>query len=212
MAGVLIFLALFALQHPAQQVNWTGPYAQCHNSSELKKTGHLSAGVRYDLADPVIVRQFHEAFEFWARVLDAEFYDDRSNSCAVAIVSGTRELLKNRLTVARAQMPDRSGFEGWIAVDPGASGYLTEDEAVPTWIHEIGHLLGLKHNASAGSVMYYFDADGSSRLDSTDLHELALRHALRPVPVIQSLRMSLADESSASSSPSRVENVTNGRR
>ena len=64
MTKFLTLLALFVLPSFAQQANWTGPYHPCSNSAELKKSGHMSIGVRYDVADPVIARQFHRAFDF----------------------------------------------------------------------------------------------------------------------------------------------------
>jgi hypothetical protein len=40
-------------------------------------------------------------------------------------------------------------------------------------------MLGLKHNPSVRSVMYYLDLQGSEVLDQTDLTILAARHKLR---------------------------------
>jgi Matrixin len=176
----LALLALLPFASLAQQANWTGPYRPCLNSAELLKTGHMRIGVRYDISDRVVIQQFHHAFDFWAKLLDADFHDDQSTSCAVAIVDGTKALLPhNRAIVARAQLPDRLDFQGWIAVDPRASTYLAPDEAIAIWIHEIGHLLGLKHNPSPRSVMFCIDVDGSSKLDSEDLRAIASRHTLR---------------------------------
>jgi hypothetical protein len=163
----------------AQQVNWTGPYRPCDNSAELTRTGHLNIGVRYDISDPVLIQEFHEAFAFWSRFLDADFYADQSSSCAVAIVSATGKLLGTS-AVARAQFPDRGGFGGLIAIDPAANTYLSRGEAVAAWTHEIGHLLGLRHNPSPASLMYFIDVDPSSSLDSSDLSALSRLHALRP--------------------------------
>ena len=178
----LLLLLLFASL--GQQTNWTGPYKPCVNSIELRKAGHMSIGVRYDISDRVVIQQFHRAFDFWAKLLDADFHDDQSTSCAIAIVEGSDAVLQHRGTiVARAQFPDRLNFQGWIAVDPKASSYLADDEATAVWIHEIGHLLGLKHNPSPTSVMFCVDVDGSSRLDSQDLRAIASRHALRPIGV-----------------------------
>lgn len=92
-------------------------------------------------------------------------------------------LLHSGTIVARAQLLDRLNFQGWIAVDPRASSYLADDDATAIWIHEIGHLLGLKHNPSASSVIFGVDVDGSSKLDSQDLRAIASQHALRPVGV-----------------------------
>jgi hypothetical protein len=84
----------------------------------------MSVGVRYDTSDPVVTQQFHRAFDFWAKLLDADFHDEQSTSCAIAIVEGTNVVLHNTATVARPQFPDRLNFQGWIAVDPGAGSYL----------------------------------------------------------------------------------------
>jgi predicted Zn-dependent protease len=134
--------------------------------------------VRYDLSDRLLIQEFQQAFAFWARVLDAEFYGDQSTSCAIAIVEGTPGLLSG-LVVARSHLPDRANFQGWIAVDPKASTYLSFGEAVGIWGHEIGHLLGLKHSTSALSLMYFIDFDSTSRLDLADLRALSRLHTLR---------------------------------
>lgn len=174
--SLLVFLASAAW---AQSANWTGPFKPCLNSSELEKTGHMSIGVRYDLSNERIIQQFHRAFEFWENLLDAEFHDEASESCSVAILEGTKALLGNRAVVARAQLPKLPDFQGWIVVDPRATSYLTDEEAVAIWIHEIGHLLGLVHNPSAKSLMYFIDIDLGNKLDSTDLRALSLLHAFR---------------------------------
>jgi hypothetical protein len=180
-----VLLPLLAISSWAQEANWTGPYKPCLNSGELKKTGHMTVGVRYDITDRVVIQQFHRAFDFWVKVLDADSHDEPSTSCAIAIVDATPEiLLHNRAVVARAQLPDRLNFNGWIAVDPKASTYLSDAEAIAVWIHEIGHLLGLKHNPSPRSLMFYLDVDGSSKLDSADLCALDALHALRRVPMM----------------------------
>ena len=148
----------------------------------------MSLGIRYDISDQIVIRQFHRAFDFWAKLLDADFHDEQSMSCAIAVVDATDTVLLHSGTiVARAQLPDRMHFQGWIAVDPRASSYLADDEATATWIHEIGHLLGLKHNSSPRSIMFGLDVDGSSKLDSQDLRTIASEHALRPIAVSASI-------------------------
>jgi len=91
----------------------------------------------------------------------------------------TNAVLGHTNIVARTQFPDRIKSHGWIATDPRARTYLASDEVIPIWVHEIGHLLGLKHNPSPGSVFYFIDAGASSKLDSTDLRALALLHCFR---------------------------------
>jgi hypothetical protein len=112
MTKLVTLLALVVLPSLAQQANWTGSYQPCLNTAELKKTRHMIIGVRYDVADPVVARQFDRAFDFWSTLLDAEFFDEHSTSCAVAIVDATKAVLNKTGVVARAQLPDRSDFHG----------------------------------------------------------------------------------------------------
>ena len=44
---------------------------------------------------------------------------------------------------------------------------------------KIGHLLGLQHNPSGSSVMFFLDLDRPTVLDRADLNALASRHKLR---------------------------------
>lgn len=113
-----------------------------------------------------------------------EFYDEQSTSCAIAIVEGSKAVLKATNIVARAQFPDRLRFHGWVAIDSKSNTYLSDDEAVAIWIHEIGHLLGLRHNPSAASLMFYI-VYATNELDSADLRALASLHSFRPIPAIQ---------------------------
>jgi len=46
-------------------------------------------------------------------------------------------------------------------------------------VHEIGHLLGLTHNPSPGSIMFYLELDKPASLEPADLDALAVRHRLR---------------------------------
>jgi Matrixin len=71
-----------------------------------------------------------------------------------------------------------------VAVDLKASTYFADDEAVAIWIHEIGHLLGLRHNPSAASLMFYI-VYATNEFDSADLRALASLHSFRPIHAIQ---------------------------
>jgi hypothetical protein len=90
----------------------------------------MCVGVRYDISDRLIIQQFHRAFNFWSTLLDAEFYDEPSASCTIAIVEGSKAVLNKTNIVARAQFPVRSWFHGWVAVDSKASTYLSR-----IWTH-----------------------------------------------------------------------------
>jgi hypothetical protein len=186
MVKLCALFAMLVVPSFAQLANWTGPYEPCLKNNELRKTAHMSVGVRYDIPDAGVVEQFHRAFQFWSTVLNVNFFDEQSTACAVAIVTGTREILHDSTMVARAQLPERPGFQGWIAIDLNAKTYLQDADAVATWIHEIGHVLGLKHSRSARSLMYYLNVDASNSLEAADLQALASLHMLR-IDSLQSL-------------------------
>jgi predicted Zn-dependent protease len=83
--------------------------------------------------------------------------------------------------VARSQLPDRLGFQGWIVFNPRVT--LTPAELYRISVHEIGHMLGLKHNSDTRSVMYDFDLECSEILDAADLASLRAHHKLRQTPL-----------------------------
>src|SRR5438270_13441005 len=93
----LALLLLLPFASLAQQTNWTGPYKPCLNSAEL--TGQMSIGVRYDVSDRVVIGQFHRAFDFWAKLLDADFHDHQSISFAIAVIEGTEAVLLHSRTI-----------------------------------------------------------------------------------------------------------------
>ncbi len=186
----LAFLALFvaAPGFLADQlhVNWTGNFAPCEGHSELLKHDFMDIGVRLSTSNHAIARAFKRAMNFWAEIIEMSWHEDRTSSCALELVDGTPAILKSAM-VARAQFVEWQNFQGWIAFDPRAP--LTKTEMYLTAVHEIGHLLGLRHNTSAYSVMYYIDLEGPEVLDSHDLMALAEHHRLRvdvpkpPIPV-----------------------------
>ncbi|HVP11063.1 MAG TPA: matrixin family metalloprotease, partial [Phycisphaerae bacterium] len=74
-----------------------------------------------------------------------------------------------------------ANFRGEIAVNSVAAKGMNSAEIYAAAVHEIGHMLGLKHNANVHSVMYFLDVEGSEVLDSRDISDLSRRHELRPV-------------------------------
>ena len=70
-------------------------------------------------------------------------------------------------------------FRGKIAVSPAASQELNSEEIYGIAVHEIGHLLGLKHNPNPHSVMYFLNVEGTEVLDSKDLLDLSRRHEIK---------------------------------
>ena len=162
--------------------NWTGNYPPCNSHQNLVSLEHVDLGVRISTSNPVLARQFEEAMEFWSEIIDFDWHEDDSRTCSIELVDGAPELFESpgscTCVSARSQIPDRQLFQGWIAFNPAAK--LTEREMFKVSVHEIGHLLGLPHNPSGSSVMYFFELDGSGSLDAADLDVLAKRHRLRP--------------------------------
>jgi hypothetical protein len=168
-------------------VNWTGPYTACNQHSELLKREAMDLGVKFSTSNPELDQQFRQALSFWSEVLDMTWHEDDSSSCSLQVVDGTPEILKLTI-VARSQFTDWDDFQGWIAFNPKVR--LNRTELYLTAVHEIGHMLGLKHNPSAHSVMYYLDLEGQEYLDSSDLALLSSRHKMRSnvrprIPVIR---------------------------
>ena len=177
MKAVFFLLAVSIGVAEASQPNWSGEYAPCDRHPDLLNREHVDLGVRISTANPVLAGQFELAMDFWAGVLDLQWHKVNSQNCSIQIVDGTPELFYTADMVARSQLPDRPAFQGLIAFNPGSR--LSEHEMFVASVHEIGHLLGLPHNPSGSSVMFYLDFDESVVLDATDLTALADRHKLR---------------------------------
>lgn len=169
--------------------NWTGRYAPCYNHADLLSHEHIDLAVRISTSIPDLPEQFAKALDFWSGVLDLDWHVTDSDDCALQVVDGTPSLFNFcRCMSARAQLPDQPEFQGWIAFNPRLK--LTKEEMFLDSVHEIGHLLGLPHNPSDKSVMFYLGLGKVVSLNATDLDTLAARHQLRPqtsslnVPVV----------------------------
>lgn len=159
--------------------NWSADYPPCRNHHELLKRSSMNLGVRLGTTNAVLAEQFKLAMNFWQRVLDLDWHIDNTDNCAIQLVDGERSLFNAApdTIVARAQFPDRSGFEGWIVFNPAVT--LSRVELYRISVHEIGHMLGLPHNTNTASLMYGLDLEDSEDLDSSDLALLASRHKMR---------------------------------
>jgi hypothetical protein len=172
----LLPLTGFAQTSPS---NWTGKYAPCNRHTDLLSPERMDLAVRISTSDTVLAQQFERALDFWTGVLDLEWHEVDSEECSIQLLDGTPSLFDWCTCLsARSQFPDRAEFQGWIAFNPRVK--LTKQEMFLDSVHEIGHLLGLAHNANESSVMYSSELPKSTTLNATDLDALAARHKLRP--------------------------------
>ena len=174
---LLWLLVCVGLTEGETAANWGSNYSPCNRHSELLRQGHLDLGVRVATANPFLAKQFRLAMDSWATILDLDWHEDDTENCSIELVDGKRELFQPAAIAARAQLPDRLDFQGWIAFNPALT--LSESELYRIAVHEIGHILGLQHSSNAMSVMYGFDVEGLEWLDPTDLAALARHHKLR---------------------------------
>lgn len=180
-AFALWLLCYCVVMARAEQANWTGPYVPCGNASELLRSTHMDLAVAFDTRNHRIEAATKEALNFYAHhLLDMSWHVTADHAeCAMAIEDAVPGLFGDQKDVARAQLPSLAGFHGLIAFEPHADQYMSQSELYTFAVHEIGHLLGLLHNPSPHSIMYYIDVDTSSQFDAADLSALAAHHALR---------------------------------
>lgn len=91
--------------------NWSGDYAPCDRRSEVLKQSHMNLGVRFSTSDPGLGVEFARALNFWATILDMEWYEENSRSCSIQVIDGNRKLFRHA-ALARAQLPNRPAFQG----------------------------------------------------------------------------------------------------
>jgi hypothetical protein len=156
--------------------DWTGNYAPCERHHDVLKRDRIDLGVRFSTSNPQLAAEFARALDFWAGVLDMTWHKENNEHCAIQIVDGHSSLFQPA-QVARAQFPDAPSFQGWIAFNHDAS--LSATDLFLTAVHELGHMLGLHHSASASSVMYFLHTGPDVFLDSADIASVAKRHKLR---------------------------------
>ena len=179
--------------------NWTSADAPCANYDDLLKPVLGDIGVRFDAGS--LGGAFRWALSFWNTVLTANLHEDKDlNTCAVRIIEGGPDILDHTV-VARSHIPDWADFQGKIAVSSEAAKHMSRSEMYGTAIHEVGHILGLKHNPSCRSVMYFLNVNGSEALDHEDILELRKHHQLRPAIAATGFRPIRVIQSGITSKP-----------
>jgi hypothetical protein len=185
-----------------KKVNWSTPDKPCANYNDLKKYALGDIGVKIDVSDPAWAAAFRRALVFWNKVLDVNFHEENNiNACALRITDGPLEMFGGGFT-AFAQFADLDGFEAKIVVLPQVP--LSPAGKFVNAVHEIGHIVDLRHNPDPVSVMYP-DIENSSKLRELAnavqyriSHILNLRPILKPKPVlcryIQSVSKSRLDK------------------
>ncbi len=155
----------------------------------MLKHGPRSVGGRRATSNPVLAEQFKSALNFWATILDLDWHEDDSGNCSMELVDGQRDLFEPEPEnmAARSQFPDRRGFQGWIVFNPAV--ILNRTELYRISVHEIGHMLGLRHSPNTLSLMYGLDLDCSESLDALDLASLAAHHKLRITSLTQPVKL-----------------------
>jgi Matrixin len=181
-AGVLGIWLGFAAQVTAgaeeePQSNWTSADEPCAKYDDMRRPVLGNIGVKIDANGPW-ADEFRKALSFWNTVLVANFHEETNlSACAIRIINGGPDLLNDGI-VARSQLTWRDNFRGEIAVSPKAATAMSSDEMYGAAVHELGHMLGLKHNASSRSVMYFLNVNGTEVLDGKDILDLSSHHKL----------------------------------
>jgi hypothetical protein len=183
------------------QSNWTSDDEPCAKYDDLRRPVLGEIGVKIDASGPW-ADEFRRALSFWNSVLVVNFHEETNlSACAVRIINGGPDVV-NKTVVARSQLIGRDNFRGKIAVSPEAAKAMSCAEIYAAAVHELGHMLGLKHSASSRSIMYFLNVDGTEILDSKDISDLSSRHKLRATvgPAVQNL-VSVAPLSAAKEAP-----------
>jgi hypothetical protein len=180
LAAVSLWFSVFLSTAEASS-NWTGSYAPCAHHGDLLSHEHVDLGVRISTSNAVLQREFKRAMDFWLQILDIDWHEVASEDCSIQLVDGTPDIFAFdggcSCTAARAQFPGEPDFQGWVAFNPRLAS--TPGEMFRDSVHEIGHLLGLRHNPDISSVMFFSDFGQEASLDTGDLKALAAKHKLR---------------------------------
>ena len=158
-------------------VNWSSPDQPCGKFNDLKKYALGDIGVKIDVSDPAWAAAFRRALVFWNKILDANFHEEKNiNACALRITDGPLAMFEGGYT-AFAQSADLDGFEAKIVVLPQAP--FSPAATFVNAVHEIGHVVDLRHNPDSRSVMYFDIANPSKKREVANAMQYRISHTLR---------------------------------
>lgn len=157
--------------------NWTANTDPCQQSTELAKHDHMEIAVWMNSSNAALVIRFSHALDFWADILDMTWHIRNDSTCSIQIVDGDKSLFSSDVIAARSQFIDKKLFQGSIAFNPRCR--MNTVDIYVTAIHEIGHVLGLRHNPNPNSVMYFLNPEYPPSLDKSDLASLVKHHKVR---------------------------------
>jgi hypothetical protein len=186
-AAIVCFGCICRVTAQAQESlrsNWDSPDAPCAHYDNLRSQVLGDIGVKIDVNRPW-ANAFRRALKFWNSVLVADFHEEKSlNACSIRIIGGSPDILSHAI-VARSQLAGSPNFLGKIAVRMDSAKEMDSTARYAVAVHELGHILGLKHNPSSRSIMYFLNVDSTERLDREDIVELSALHELRPTTIAE---------------------------
>jgi Matrixin len=179
---------------------WLFPHPYCHEYKQLLSHEPMNIGVRFDTRDPHVVAIFEAELDRLAETVALTWRVDQSHNCALEV----RELPLRKRKANRqgyiqsggAHIGGTRNFDGRLYYHPA----LAHQPDLPeSFRHELGHLMGLQHNPSVDSIMYWLTFSGrGTEFDQRDLAALSQRHKLResaqaaqlpnPTPISENMR------------------------
>ena len=163
------------------QQNFDGPYLACRTAAALQENkGPLDLGVRIATKDLRLAGAFRQALDFWSRIVDMRWHEVDDDACSIVLLDGGTELFDDGLW-ARSHLPAWPDFKGRVAFDGRLVPCIPDADLYATAVHEVGHLLGLRHNPQPTSIMYARADEFHPALfiDRDDLAGVAAHHKLR---------------------------------
>ena len=149
----------------------------CGEARRLVLSRPGKVGVKFDKEVPSRYKvAFAQALLYWEQVIDVTFWDDSNEeTCSIELSVGSNP---DKNTLAETFIPDTMDYSGRVIVNvDGDIKTYADSKLVYIFIHELGHVFGLKHSADDSSVMYA-STDGGLVLLPADLKALSVYHEL----------------------------------